>query len=200
MRLIEFAIASAIIEVTPGPNMSYLASLALVRGARVALQAVVGVACGMLVVGVLVSVGLAEFLDRSPLASGALRWGGVLFMVWLAIESWRQAGAEPKAGKAADLGSFWRGLTTNLLNPKLAVFYLAVMPDFVEPKAGRLLAQNLVLIGVYIAVATSVHVSIVLAANRARAYLTVAASGKALGRLMACLLLGVAAWLALELR
>lgn len=200
MRLIEFAIASAIIEVTPGPNMSYLASLALARGARAALQAVAGVACGLIVVGVLASFGLAEFLDRSPLASGALRWGGVLFMVWLAIESWRQAGTEPKAGKAADFGSFWRGLTTNLLNPKLAMFYLAVMPDFVEPKAGRLLAQNLVLIATYAAVATSVHVSIVLAANRARPYLAAGAGRKTLGRLMACLLLGVAVWLALELR
>jgi len=200
MRLIEFVLTSAIIEITPGPNMSYLATVALNRGVRSALAAVGGVACGLLLVGVMASFGLSEFLGQYPAVGGALRWAGVLYMVWLAMESWFEAGRGVRDDGASRYGSFRRGLTTNLLNPKLAVFYLAVMPDFVDDRGSNLLLQNLILIAVYAAVATSVHVGIVLAANHVRTLVGACASRATLGRVMASLLLGVALWLVLDAR
>lgn len=200
MRLIEFVVAAALIEITPGPNMSYLASTAIARGVRAALTAVAGVAVGLLLVGIAASFGAAELIERYPAAGGILRWGGVLFMLWLAVEGWRDAGRDFEDRGATKFGSFWRGLTTNLLNPKLVVFYLAVVPDFVDEAAGNVLLQNLALIAVYGAVATAAHLGIVLAANRVGSLVVTNARRKAVGRMMACLLVGVAAWLAFDPR
>jgi threonine/homoserine/homoserine lactone efflux protein len=122
-----FAATCLVIELTPGPNMAYLAVLSASYGRRAGFAATLGIALGLLIVGIGASLGLAAAISNSSLLYGLLRWGGVAYMMWLAWDGWRGAGEQtavvPGAGQDAHL--IWRGLITNLLNPKAAVFYVA---------------------------------------------------------------------------
>ena len=88
--LLAFALTALIIEITPGPNMTYLAALSLSNGARTGFAAVAGIALGLLTYGVIAAFGLAAVIDNSPLLYGLLRWGGVIYLLWLAWESWTE--------------------------------------------------------------------------------------------------------------
>ena len=84
MRTVEFVIAVLLLELTPGPNMAYLAALSLTRGRRAALAGVVGVALGLVAHAVLSALGMGVLVADSPLVYEALRWAGVAFMLFLA--------------------------------------------------------------------------------------------------------------------
>src|ERR1700754_3707386 len=86
--LLAFALTSLVIEITPGPNMTYLAALSLSSGMRTGFAAVAGIALGLMTYGVIAAFGLAAVIDNSPLLYGVLRWGGVAFLLWLAWEAW----------------------------------------------------------------------------------------------------------------
>lgn len=195
--LLPFALTSFAIELTPGPNMGYLAVLSLDRGRAAGLAAVAGVALGLLLLGLAAGFGLGSLISETRWLYETLRWGGVAYLLWLAWDSYREA-QKPldAAGGGKDLlGYFGRGLATNLLNPKAAVFYIAVMPNFVvaEAPAGP---QSLVLTLVYVAVATLVHLGIVLLASTLQPLL---ASDRVRGRTgvaFGLLLAGIAIWLA----
>ena len=145
--LLAFALISLIIEITPGPNMTYLAALSLSSGMRAGFAAVAGIASGLAVYGIVAALGLAAVIDNSPLLYGILRWGGVAFLLWLAWEAWSsERETSPDASGGIDTEprvAFRRGLITNLLNPKAAVFYVAVLPEFTRPDAGSLMWQTL---------------------------------------------------------
>src|SRR5690242_7760339 len=102
--LFAFALAVALIELTPGPNMGYLAVLAASAGRRAGLAATAGVAAGLLGVGVASSLGLAAIVAASNLIYEILRWGGVLYLLWLAWEGWRDAPAGIEEPVDADAG------------------------------------------------------------------------------------------------
>src|SRR3954451_2344256 len=89
--LLAFAATCVIIEITPGPNMAWLAALSLSRGWRIGLAAVAGVALGLVVYGIAAALGLAAIIENSPVLYEALRWGGVLYLLWLAWEAWATA-------------------------------------------------------------------------------------------------------------
>lgn len=193
--LAGFALTSLLIELTPGPNMAYLALLAATEGRRPGYAAVAGVALGLTVVGLAAALGLTALIAASPFAYQALRWAGVGYLLWLAWEGWRGA---TEADKLAVAGSslalyFWRGLITNLLNPKAAVFYVAVLPGFLLPKAT--VADVITLSAVYVGVATIVHVAIVTAAGTARNWLDNADRERVIRRVLALALVGVAVWM-----
>ena len=156
-----FALTCVIIEITPGPNMTYLAALSLSNGMRTGFAAVAGIALGLLAYGVIAALGLAALIDSSPLLYGVLRWTGVAYLLWLAWESWaseREAAPEAIGGDDGRPGlAFRRGLITNLLNPKAAVFYVAVLPEFVQVDGGPVVLQTLLLSVVYVAIATAIH-------------------------------------------
>jgi threonine/homoserine/homoserine lactone efflux protein len=195
MRLFEFIVASLVVEITPGPNMAYLASLAATRGRRAGLAAVVGVCAGLALYGALAALGLAELVSNSPSLYAILRYAGVGYLLWLAVEAW----TDPPEGKPAPLGGpalAWRGFVVNVLNPKAGVFFVAVLPDFVDPARGGVLSQSLTLAAVYVGVATVVHVGIVLAAGALRPWLVAGSSReRLLRRSLAVALAGVALWL-----
>ena len=198
--LLAFAATCALIEITPGPNMAYLAALSLARGLRTGLAAVAGVALGLAAVGIAAALGLAAIIENSRLLYETLRWGGVVYLLWLAWDAWRTAGdistesalSEPDAQASA----FRRGLITNLLNPKAGVFYVAILPEFVNPQAGQIALQTLTLSAVYVTIATAIHALIVLSASRMRVPLAKAEQIRLLRRVLAVALAGVAMWLA----
>lgn len=199
--LLAFAATSAVIELTPGPNMAYLAIIAATEGRRPGYAAVAGVALGLGLVGLAAAFGLAAAINASPAAYQALRWGGVAYLLWLAWDGWRGDGeAVTHAAPGSSLGRFFRrGLITNLLNPKAAVFYIAVLPGFVSP-AGPVLAETLTLSLIYVAVATVIHAGIVTAAGAARSLLTDPARERRIRRALSLALAVIALWFAWKTR
>jgi len=164
--LLAFALTALIIEITPGPNMTYLAALSLSGGMRAGFAAVAGIAIGLATYGIVAALGLAAVIDNSPLLYGLLRWGGVAYLLWLAWEAWSsERETSPDASDGMDIGpwgvAFRRGLITNLLNPKAAVFYIAVLPEFTRPGAGSVMSQTLALSAIYVTIATVIHAGIV---------------------------------------
>ena len=86
--LLAFALTCFVIEITPGPNMAYLAALSLSQGVRAGIAAVAGIALGLSVYGVAASLGLSAVIDNSAFLYETLRWGGVAYLLWLAWDAW----------------------------------------------------------------------------------------------------------------
>ena len=194
--LLAFALTAVIIELTPGPNMGYLAVLTASAGRRAGLAATAGVAVGLVGAGVASSLGLAAIVAASNLAYELLRWGGVLYLLWLAWEGWRDApdGIEKSVDPSSHAKFFFRGLITNLLNPKAIIFYLSVFPAFID--AGRpLIAQTVTLLAIYVTVATIIHSSVVLAAAAIQSMFQNQRNIIVVRRVMSASLVLVAAWL-----
>ena len=195
-----FALTALAIEVTPGPNMGYLAVLSLSRGWQVGVAAVIGVGLGHAVYGLLAALGVAALIDASPLLYELLHWAGVAYMVWLAYEAWgSEDETAPDIADHADprlvRRAFRHGLVTNLLNPKAAIFFVAVVPSYIV--AGQsVVKQTLILSGIFVLVATAVHLTIVLLAGRLQDFANEASRRKPVRRALAIVLLGIAAWLA----
>jgi threonine/homoserine/homoserine lactone efflux protein len=198
--LAAFALTSLVIEMTPGPNMAYLAALSLSQGVRAGLAAVGGVALGLSVYGAVAGLGLSAAIDNSPLLYGVLRWGGVVYLLWLAWEAWASE-AETAPEKAGDPDirpgqAFRRGLITNLLNPKAAVFYVAVLPDFIQVGRASIVTQTLGLSALYVGIATLVHLVIVLLASRLQNVVQTPDKRKTIRRVLAVALAAIAVWFA----
>lgn len=201
--LFGFVVTVALIELTPGPNMTYLAILAASRGTSAALAAVAGVAAGLLLVGVLSALGVAALVSQSPALWQVLRWGGVLYLLWLAWEAWQGAdGASDIVDGLADTRQslFLRGVMTNLLNPKAYVFYIAVLPRFLLPGDVRPFARTILLTLIYVSMATIIHTAIVLAAGQVQRLFASRTAIERLRKGLAALLALVALWLAWETR
>jgi threonine/homoserine/homoserine lactone efflux protein len=191
--LLTFALTSLLVELTPGPNMAWLALVAAAEGRRVGLAAVAGVALGLAIVGLGAAAGLAALVAGSPVVYQALRWGGAAYLLYLAWDGWRDAAAEGPAPGLRPAQAFRRGLVTNLLNPKAAVFYVAVMPRFLPETGAAVAAASLA--AVYVAVATLVHAGIVAVAGTAHALLSDARRERLMRRALSLALAAVAVWL-----
>ena len=132
-----------------------------------------GIALGLLIVGVCAALGLAALISNSRLLYETLRWAGFAYLMWLAWKGWQDAAETSPVSpqvEAPNSAFFKRGLVTNLLNPKAAVFYIAVLPTFVEEQI-LVLGQTVTLSVVYVLIATAIHVTIVSVAGSARPFL-----------------------------
>lgn len=191
--LFSFAVASLLIELTPGPNMAYLAILAANRGRWLGLAAVCGVALGLTLLGLLAIFGLGTLVLEQPWLYQSLRWAGIAYLLYLAWEAWRDS-RKPIAALDPDEGTarfFRRGLVTNLLNPKAALFYVTVMPGFLTTTT---ISEAMLFGATYVAVATAVHAGVVLLAGAVQPLLTMPARRRTMGAVFAVLLVGVALW------
>lgn len=193
MDLAGFALAVLLIELTPGPNMAWLAGLAATEGKRTGLSAVAGVALGLLASGTLAALGLAAVLSAMPALWHVLRLGGAAMMGWMAIEAWRGAddaagGRPPEAGRRR---AFVTGALINLLNPKAYMFFVVVAPQFLNG-AVLTLGKALLLSVVSAVIATMIHCAIVLAGSKAQAWLADSARTLWVRRGFAVIIFGVA--------
>lgn len=197
-----FALTSFVIEMTPGPNMAYLAALSLAQGRHVGFAAVAGIALGLSVYGVAAALGLGTVIANSRFLYDALRWAGVLYLLWLAWEAWaaeREVSPAAFANHVLSPGiAFRRGLVTNLLNPKAAVFYVAVLPEFIRISQGSVMSQTLLLSAIYVAIATFIHVVIVVLANHLQSTIKTPKTRRTMRRVLAVLLAGIAIWFAVS--
>lgn len=176
--LLLFAVASVLLVLTPGPNLLYLMSRTLTQGRGAGLVSLVGTTTGFIVHILAAALGLSAVLVAIPVAYDALRWAGALYLLWLAWDSLRTSdgGAgglfAPRAlPPAAPWSLFRKGVLTSILNPKVALFYLALFPQFVDPARGSVLGQSLVLGLVQIVIAVIGDTLFILAAARVSRWL-----------------------------
>ena len=160
-----FLIAMLLIELTPGPNMGWLAMLSVRHGFRVGLMAVLGITLGLGLQVLAAATGLAAVLASFPVLYDSLRWAGVLFMLWLAWQAYVETGSAAPAVGQSERG-FRRGFIANLLNPKALVFYVVVIGQFTDPAIGSVWGQILILGGLHLLVAALVHIAIVYLGTR----------------------------------
>ena len=198
--IVPFLVAVALIELTPGPNMGWLALVSLARGRPAGFAAVAGVTVGLAVWMLAAAFGLTQVLLIWPPLFQLIRWAGVIFLLWLAWEAWRpdEAAANTGPDVRSLRGLFLRGMTGNLLNPKAAVFYVALLPTFMRPDHGSVLTQALTLGGLHLGVAVTVHALIVLGAASAGGLVPSRMQGPVLRAVMAGGIAVVALWMAWE--
>jgi threonine/homoserine/homoserine lactone efflux protein len=170
-----FALTSLVLVLTPGPNMIYCVSRALSQGRAAGLLSLAGVLLGFLAHLLAATVGLTALLAAVPFAFDAIRFAGAAYLAWLAWEALRPGGRSPFVPVLlpahSPAGLFRMGLLTNLLNPKVAIFYLSFFPQFLHPERGGVAAQALQLGAVQILVSGTVNALLVLGAARIASFL-----------------------------
>ncbi|MEQ8814471.1 MAG: LysE family translocator [Thalassobaculum sp.] len=170
-----FALIALGMVLTPGPNMIYLISRSICQGPAAGLVSLGGVALGFLVYMLCAAFGITALVLAVPYAYDALRLAGAGYLLYLAWQAVRPGGRSPFQVRVLPpdgLGRlFLMGLLTNLLNPKIAVLYLSLLPQFVDPAKGSVLVQSLLLGSVQIAVSVTVNAAIALAAGSIAGFL-----------------------------
>ncbi|GLX10735.1 lysine transporter LysE [Microbispora sp. NBRC 16548] len=160
---------------SPGPNMMYLVSRSISQGRRAGIISLSGVVAGFLVYLTATNLGLAALFAAFPQVLTAIRLAGAAYLIWLAWKTIRPGGASVFTVRDVPHDPpprlFAMGLMTNLLNPKIAILYISVIPQFVDIRAGNVLFQGVVLGLFQIAVAATVNLSIVLAAGSVAGFL-----------------------------
>ena len=198
----SFVTTCLIIELTPGPNMAYLAVLSASNGRRAGFAATTGIALGLLLIGIAAALGVATLISNSVLAYQGLRIGGIIYLLWLAWDGWK-ADPETSPGKMNDYTQhtkfFRRGLIVNLLNPKAALFYIAILPEFLT-SSSSIIFQAITLTITYVTIATAVHILIVILAGTAQRFLEDHYRRLIARRVLSLALAAIAVWFALTTR
>lgn len=143
-----FAVACIALVATPGPNLLYLVSRTLVQGRGAGLVSLAGTSTGSLLHILAAAFGLSALLAAVPYAYDTIRIAGAIYLAWLAWSTWRAPDAAPVAGdpNAVPATRLYRdGVLTAILNPKVAIFQLALFPQFIDPSRGSVLVQSLIL-------------------------------------------------------
>lgn len=172
--LLMFSGAALLLALTPGPNMIYLLSRSICQGSKASAISLLGVVAGFLVHMFAAAVGLTALFMAVPLAYEVLKWLGAVYLFYLAWQAVRPGASSPFEAKSLPADPprklFVMGFLTNLLNPKIAIFYLSIFPQFVSAEHGSVFAQSLVLGVIQIAISFSVNLSILLSAGRMAAW------------------------------
>lgn len=195
--ILTFCMTCLLIELTPGPNMAYLAIVSGKSGKPAGYFATAGIALGLLIIGCASSMGLASVIHESPLAYQALRWCGIVYLLWLAWDAWRDANISTEKHQLEINGKtyFLRGMITNLLNPKAGLFYIAVLPRFTSDEAN--IAEQMIFLSIiYVAIASLIHLTIVSIASQTTRFLHSPKQRQYFSRVLSILLACVAIWFA----
>ncbi|UUZ86213.1 LysE family translocator [Paenibacillus sp. P26] len=202
---VAFAFVSLGMVCSPGPNMIYLISRSITQGRMAGFISLCGVMLGFVVYIVATMFGLSALFLAVPLVYEAIKWLGALYLLWLAWNAVKPGAAPLLKPRKLSIESprklFFMGFMTNLLNPKIAVLYVSLLPQFENPAKGSLLLQGAALGLTQITVSFIVNLLIVLAASRVAAWFGERPVWLRVQRwLMASVLTGLAARLAFERR
>lgn len=168
--LLLFATAGLALNLTPGPDMLYVAARSASEGRAAGVASAFGIAAGTLVHIALVAGGLAAILAAVPVAYTVVRLAGAAYLVWLgtrALVRPRGVASEGALTPASRWEVFRQGVVTNVLNPKVALFFLAFMPQFVDPSRGSAALQVLALGLLFNTTGTLVNLAVALGASGA---------------------------------
>jgi threonine/homoserine/homoserine lactone efflux protein len=167
--LFAFALICLGMVLTPGPNMIYLVSRSICQGPMAGLVSLGGVALGFVVYVLLTAGGITVLLFAVPFAYDLLKFAGAVYLAWLAWQALKPGGRSPFQVRDLPADSnrklFLMGFVTSLLNPKVAVLYLSLLPQFIDPTGGSVLLQSLVLGFTQIAISVTVNGLIALSAG-----------------------------------
>src|SRR5579864_6475443 len=167
--LLGFALISLGLVLTPGPNMIYLVSRSITQGAAAGIVSLGGVALGFVFYMLCAAFGITALLFAVPYAYDALRFAGAAYLLWMAWQAVKPGGRSPFQVKKLAIDSprklFAMGFVTNLLNPKIAMLYLALLPQFIDPAQASVLTQSLALGAIQITLSVSVQGMMVLGAG-----------------------------------
>ncbi|KUL96593.1 amino acid transporter [Bosea sp. WAO] len=165
-----FTLACAVLTATPGPDMLLIASRSLGQGRAAGFMTYAGIAAGSYLQALAAAYGLSKLFLLVPTAYDALRWAGAAYLAYLAWKTLRSPAAlfAPKAEAARFplRQIFLQGLFTNLLNPKMALFMLALLPQFLQPEAGSLLLQVVILASILNLMGLIANGIVILGASR----------------------------------
>ena len=174
-NLLAFGLVSLGMVLTPGPNMVYLISRSICQGRAAGLISLGGVALGFVFYMMCAALGITAIVMAVPYAYDALRIGGALYLIYLAWQAVRPGGRSPfEVRNLPQDGTgklFLMGFLTNLLNPKIAVMYLSLLPQFIDPEHGSVLFQSLVLGFTQIVISLSVNAAIAMLAGSMAVFL-----------------------------
>lgn len=203
--LFTFGLVALGMSLTPGPNMIYLISRSISQGRQAGLISLGGVALGFVFYMLCAAFGITALLLAVPFAYDALRFGGALYMLYLAWQAVKPGGRSPFQVRELPADSprklFAMGFVTNLLNPKIAVLYLSLLPQFIDPSHGSVLGQSLVLGLMQIALSISVNATVAMTAGSLAAFLAGRPVWLVIQRwLMGTVLAGLAVRMATEAR
>lgn len=174
-EILFFALAALVLVISPGPNMLYLISRTITQGRKAGMTSLAGVICGFLFHIVMVSFGLTAVLFAIPFAYVALKALGTVYLLYLAYQA-----IKPNSKNIFEVDKnlnidrpkklFTVGLLTNVLNPKVAFFYLSFFPQFIKPEYGSILKQSLELGIIQVCVSFTINFIIVLTAAKASTF------------------------------
>jgi threonine/homoserine/homoserine lactone efflux protein len=197
---ILFATATLALNLTPGPDMLYISARSVAQGRRAGVLSALGVAGGGAVHTCLVAFGLAGLLARVPMAYDVIRYAGAAYLIYLGLRLLLESpsGATPPVPNESSRMVFVQGLITNVLNPKVALFFLAFLPQFADPARGALWWQFLILGAWFNLSGTLVNLTVALIASTGRRLaLGGARSSRWLRKLSAAVFIGLGTRLAL---
>lgn len=170
--LLLFALASLALTATPGPDMLLIAARSVAQGRRAGFVTYLGVATGAFIHAILLALGLSKLFLAVPYAYDVVRYAGAAYLAWLAWQAFTAKDA-PQEGEApgkavGTVVMFRQGMLSNVLNPKVALFFLALFPQFIAPEQGAVAVQVLILAVVLNLVGLVVNGIVVLLAGSVR--------------------------------
>ncbi|MBM1183007.1 LysE family translocator [Pseudomonas lundensis] len=167
--VLMFAAACLVMVLTPGPNMIYLISRSICQGRKAGVTSLLGVVAGFFVHMLAAAIGLTAVFLAVPLAYEALKWAGALYLLWMAWQAVRPGARSPFEAREllpdAPSRLVLMGFLTSVLNPKVAMFYLSIFPQFISPEHGSLFIQSILLGLTQISVSFTVNLLIALFAS-----------------------------------
>jgi threonine/homoserine/homoserine lactone efflux protein len=204
-QLFAFALVALGMALTPGPNMVYLISRSICQGRAAGMISLGGVALGFVFYMFCAAFGITALLIAIPFAYDTLRFGGALYLLYLAWQAVKPGGRSPFQVRDLPVDSprrlFTMGFVTNLLNPKIAVLYLSLLPQFIDPQHGSVLAQSLMLGAVQIVLSITVNSVVAMTAGSIAVFLAQKPAWLLIQRwLMGTVLAGLAVRMATEAR
>lgn len=185
-----FVLVVGLLTITPGMDTALILRTAAAGSLRAAWGVVVGIQVGTLVWGVLTSAGITAILTASHVAYEVLRWAGAGYLLWIGLSMlWSSRRALTHAAPSATAGGWRRGLLTNLLNPKMGAFYVALLPQFI-PAGAPAFGYGVFLTGIHIALGTAWSAVLILLAHRVRGLLQKPVARRVLDRVTGTVIAG----------
>lgn len=174
-QIIPFSLICLLMVLTPGPNMIYLISRTLCQGKTAGFMSLGGVALGFIFYMLCASLGITTLLVSVPYAYDAVRISGAFYLLWLAFKNLKSSSSSIFNFKTLKADSprklFLMGFLTNLLNPKIAIMYLSLLPQFMHPQQGSIWLQSIQLGVLQILISLTVNALIVISAHRISSFL-----------------------------
>lgn len=169
-----FFSAALMLNLSPGPDLVYITSRTIAHGTQVGLASAAGVCTGALMHVLAAAVGLSAFLNTSPLAFDVAKYIGAIYLIYLGVGSLRSQGTtfvtSANDRQVSAWQAFRQGILVDALNPKVAIFFMAFLPQFVRSDYGNVTSQLIVLGLLVVLVAILVESAFVLTAARSTAY------------------------------